>query len=277
MTRRPILIVATAALALAIGLGFSLRAPAEAQGPPEFSLPPQAVEVAPGVFSLGTAVRNGVLVEGIAVAHHKDGHGGGPGGGGPGGGDDPPPPPDGDAATCFSFIFEGGAAWSVAEPYLFNPAGSGVAVTVSDLDASLVAWDAEVGASIFGAGAQTTARLAADTSAPDLENEAYFARIVGPGAGGIIAITIVWREVDGPLVEWDTVFNTKFSWSLSGESGLMDFLNIATHESGHAAGMGHTDDDDLCSEQTMFPSARKGETKKQTLDVGDIAGIGLLY
>lgn len=274
MTRRPLLTVAIAALALAIGLGFSLRAPAEAQGPPEFSLPPQAVEVAPGVFSLGTAVRNGVLVEGIAVAHHRPGHSGGPPGGS---GEDPPPPLDGDPATCFSFLFEDGAAWSGAKSYRFNPAGSGIAVTVGDLNASLMAWDNEVGASIFGVGEQTTDRLSADTSAPDGANETYFARIVGPGAGGIIAITIVWRDVGGPLIEWDMVFNTKFDWSLSGESRRMDFVNIATHEAGHAGGMGHTDDVDLCSEQTMFPSAGKGETKKQTLEIGDQTGIKALY
>jgi hypothetical protein len=262
-----------AAAAVAVGFGLWRAQPTEAQGPPSFSLPPQAAEVAPGVFSLGTAVHNGVLVEGIAVAHHRPGHSGGPGGGG----EDPPPAPDGDPAACFSFIFAGGAAWSSAEPYAFNPAGSGIAVTVGDLDASLEAWDTEVGASIFGAGAQTTDRLSADSSAPDGANETYFARIVGPGAGGIIAITIVWREVGGPMIEWDMVFNTKFGWSLSGESGLMDFLNIATHEAGHASGMGHTDDVDFCSEQTMFPTARNGETKKYTLDVGDQAGIAQLY
>ena len=160
---------------------------------------------------------------------------------------------------------------------VFNPANSGIAVTVGDLNDSLVAWDTEVAASIFGGGTQTTARLSADSFAPDGTNETYFARIVGPGAGGTIAFAIVWRQVGGPLIEWDMVFNTMFDWSLSGESDAMDFLNIATHESGHAAGMGHTENVDFCSEQTMFPSARKGETRKATLDLGDIAGINALY
>ncbi|MCH7649769.1 MAG: Rrf2 family transcriptional regulator [Nitrospinae bacterium] len=117
----------------------------------------------------------------------------------------------------------------------------------------------------------------ADTFAPDGKNEAYFARIVGRGAGGTIAFTILWREVGGPLIEWDMVFNTKFDWSLSGEADKMDFLNITAHEVGHAAGMGHTDTDVGCVDQTMYPTASKGETIKRDLDVGDEAGIKALY
>ena len=150
-------------------------------------------------------------------------------------------------------------------------------MTVADLNASLVAWDTEVTPSIFGAGAQTTNRLSADTGAPDGANETYFARIVGRGAGGTIAFTILWREVGGPIIEWDMVFNTRFDWSLTGEAYKMDFWNIAAHETGHAAGMGHTEKTTLCSEQTMFPTVSKGETIKRDLDVGDVAGIAALY
>ena len=113
LTRRPMLAFLIVAAAVAAGFGLWQAQPTEAQGPPSFSLPAQAAEVAPGVFSLGTAVHNGVLVEGIAIAHHRDGHDGGPGGGG-----DDPPPVEGDPATCFSSIFSDGAAWSGAEPYL---------------------------------------------------------------------------------------------------------------------------------------------------------------
>ena len=57
----------------------------------------------------------------------------------------------------------------------------------------------------------------------------------------------------------------------------MDFWNIAAHERGHAGGMGHTEKTTLCSEQTMFPTASKGETIKRDLGVGDVAGVGALY
>ncbi len=51
----------------------------------------------------------------------------------------------------------------------------------------------------------------------------------------------------------------------------MDFQNIVTHESG----MGHPSDD--CTEETMYRFASLGETKKRTLNAGDIAGIKKLY
>ncbi|MBA7689098.1 hypothetical protein ES703_97593 [subsurface metagenome] len=56
----------------------------------------------------------------------------------------------------------------------------------------------------------------------------------------------------------------------------MDFGNIATHELGHAVGL-----DDLytskCSEMTMYGYASYGETKKRTLEAGDITGVQKLY
>ena len=56
----------------------------------------------------------------------------------------------------------------------------------------------------------------------------------------------------------------------------MDFENIVTHEHGHVFGL-----DDLytstCSEETMYGYATEGETKKRTLESGDIMGIQRLY
>ena len=55
----------------------------------------------------------------------------------------------------------------------------------------------------------------------------------------------------------------------------MDFENIAQHELGHSIGMGHPSDS--CTEETMYRFAETGETKKQTLEAGDIAGVNDLY
>jgi hypothetical protein len=81
------------------------------------------------------------------------------------------------------------------------------------------------------------------------------------------------------LTEWDLVFNDALpeSWGdATGHPDLWDVANIATHELGHSAGLG-----DLYTtaarEQTMFGYASVGETKKRTLDSGDIAGIKALY
>jgi len=42
-----------------------------------------------------------------------------------------------------------------------------------------------------------------------------------------------------------------------------------------AAGLGHPDDS--CTEETLYRFAAFGETKKRTLNTGDIAGINELY
>ncbi len=79
------------------------------------------------------------------------------------------------------------------------------------------------------------------------------------------------------MVEWDQVYDdVDFVWSSSGEAGTMDFENIATHELGHTFGL----DDlftDACSEETMFGFASLGETKKGSLEGGDVTGILELY
>jgi hypothetical protein len=288
--KRTSIVLAVAAAAI-LALGVWQNAPTEAQGQPVVALPDNAAQVAPNVFSLGASVHDGRAVEGLlfvrttGVAHPAKGGIPGPPAGG-GDDDQPPPPPPapndpaGDA-SCFSFIDTAGANWPGAEPYVFDGSGSGIGVTVSDMNASLVAWDSEVGAAIFGAGASGSGLdVALDDS-----NEVFFARLVGPGANNVIAATWVWFEPGADFVEWDMVFNTKFDWSLNadvaagepGEAGAMDFLNIAVHEGGHAAGMGHTTNTDTCSGESMFPSGSNGETLKRTLAAGDVAGINALY
>ena len=100
------------------------------------------------------------------------------------------------------------------------------------------------------------------------------------GDDGPIAFAIVWGIFSGPpqgrkLVEWDAVFNSDYDWSLSGEANKMDYQNIATHEFGHALGLGHPES--TCTEETMYAFASFGETKKRTLELGDIAGVNELY
>lgn len=237
-----------------------------------------------GVISLGTAVdpTTGKVVEGFAFIHprtgyhHRPGHDGGPPGGGGGG------------SKCFAFTSKG-AKWKTLEPWLVNAsnaAGLGSGFVLGNLAANIDKWedaadgvvDGVKGADILGNGSGTSTVLTADTAAPDGQNEVYFADIADPNA---IAVTIVWGIFAGPpggreLVEWDQVYDdVDFSWSQTGEAGKMDFENVATHELGHAVGMAHPDDS--CTEETMYRFASPGETKKRTLNTGDITGINQLY
>ena len=67
-----------------------------------------------------------------------------------------------------------------------------------------------------------------------------------------------------------------YACSATGEATKMDLDNIVTHELCHAVGMGDLYDS-ACGEETMYGYATYGETKKQTLNAGDIAGISKLY
>lgn len=254
-------------------------------------IPAHAVEVAPGVFSLGTAMDNGRVVEGYAIITYKKGFGK-PGtecGNGicePG--ENPNKCPadcsgngETDGSSCYGFLANG-AKWKTIEPYIVNPAntrGLDETFVVSNFAIDAEKWETAAGVDILGQGTGTTEILAADMNSPDNKNEVYFGDI---GQSGAIAITIVWGIFRGPphqreLVEWDQIYDeVDFDWSAAGEAGKMDFENIATHELGHSVGL---DDlyEDKCSEQTMYGYANYGETKKQTLESGDIRGIQELY
>lgn len=254
-------------------------------------VPAKAVEVAPNLFYLGTAVDKGRLVEGYMYIDYKKGFGKPgtecgngvcePGENankcpadciGNGGGED--------TSSCYGFLARG-AKWKSIEPYIVdavNRRGLGEVFVSDNLAMNIGKWETAAGTQILGSEVSGVVD-GADMVSPDDKNEVYFGDISSSGA---IGVTIVWGIFRGPpsireLVEWDQVYDdVDFDWSSSGEAGKMDFENIATHELGHSVGM-----DDLynseCSEQTMYGYAGYGETKKRTLEAGDITGVQELY
>ncbi len=242
-------------------------------------IPEKALEVAPGVFSLGSAIdpETGELVEGYSIIHYKNNQAKPQGGSKPG------------ATQCYTYLASG-SKWKTVEPWIVN------AQNTSSLDQTFVfnsitnniaKWeDASdgivgngLGINILGNGTNTTAALSADTISPDGQNEVVFGAI---SDSNTIGVTIVWGIFSGPtanrkLVEWDQVYNdVNYDWSASGEVGKMDFENIATHELGHAVGLA-----DLyttsCLNETMYGYASEGTINKRTLEIGDITGINNLY
>ena len=117
------------------------------------SIPARAVEVAPDVFSLGSTVVDGKVVEGLMFVHRKqdakpDNPGGGNGGGGKGGST---------TSTCYALLAKG-ARWKSAEPWILNPANN------SGLDSSFLLantagnfqkWEDAAGTNIMGGGSLT--------------------------------------------------------------------------------------------------------------------------
>ena len=254
------------ALSLIIALKPNFVA-AVSKGGADVIVPEHVVEIAPGIFSLGSSVdKDGRKVEGYLLYHHREGH--------TKGGD------SGTGGSCFSFLASG-AKWKTIEPWIVNTNNSEELTQdfiFNNLITDIQKWENEAGVEILGDGSITSDFLSADTSSPDGLNEVYFADISDSGA---IAVTIVWGIFRGPpsqreLVEWDMIFDqVDFDWSSTGEIDKMDFENIATHEIGHSTGMGHPDNS--CTEETMYAFADYGETKKRDLNTGDITGIQRLY
>ncbi|MBU1092009.1 matrixin family metalloprotease [Patescibacteria group bacterium] len=260
-----------AMLMVSVGVVLAAKPDTAPRGLTKVTMPSHAVEVAPGVFSLGTAMNNGKVVEGYAFVHYKKGYQRPEGKGGKA--------PKGDS-QCYGFLSKG-AKWKTVEPYIVDPTNTrGLDGTFikDNMMSNIAKWESASGKNILG---DEVAGIVdgADTVSPDNKNEVYFADIDSQGA---IGVTIIWGIFGGPpqgreLVEWDMIFDdVDFDWSMVGEAGKMDFENIATHELGHSVGMGDLYTDE-CSEQTMYGYADYGETKKGTLEAGDITGIQELY
>lgn len=243
------------------------------------AIPLTAIEVADHVFNLGISIEDGKTLQGYAILHYKEGFAKPPWAGGGG---------KGKESHNYAFLANG-ARWKTTEPYVLDSTNNDG--LTDDFVSMIIAtsfetWDTEVEFEIFGERDTTVEVDGADTDSPDDKNEIFFGSIQNEG---VIAVAIVWGIFRGPprqreLVEYDVVFDDEYTWGDAGstsetelgDTSIMDLHNIATHEFGHAAGL-----DDLyessCSEETMYGYAESGETKKRTLNNGDIAGITELY
>jgi hypothetical protein len=246
--------------------------------PRAFSLPAHAKPIAENIYDLGYAMHDGRQVRGIAFLHPRDeaakpdNPGGGRGGGGGGGSTS--------TSSCFTLIAKG-ARWKVVEDYMVdstNLMGMSDAYVTQQIDTAVSEWNNQLSSPVFGVRI-ANAVDGADRDAPDDKNEVMFGVIEDPG---VIAVTITWGVFSGAprfreLVEWDQVYDDRdFSWGDADTNiNVMDLLNIAVHEVGHAAGLSHPDL--TCTEETMYAYATEGETKKRDLNDGDIAGIQELY
>lgn len=105
----------------------------------------------------------------------------------------------------------------------------------------------------------------------------------GSTSGSALAVSYIWyNRYSGMAIEVDTIINKKFTWYWSDSQGycayqgVYDAQDILTHELGHTMGL-----DDMYTEEyanhTMYGYGSKGETKKDTLTTGDIAGVDIIY
>jgi len=185
----------------------------------------------------------------------------------------------GGGSECFAYISKN-TKWRTTEGFVLDPSnGDGLSeLFVADaVEKSFNAWNDQAVFNLFGSRDVSKTVDGLDKTSPDGKNEVMFGSIDSSGA---IAVTYVWRVYISPtqkeIIEFDALFDDEFLWGdATINPNLMDLQNIATHEFGHAAGMGHPNNG--CTEETMYAYASESETKKRTLNAGDIKGIKALY
>ena len=101
------------------------------------------------------------------------------------------------------------------------------------------------------------------------------------GSGGALARTTVWYNTATKIIsKSEIVFDRGDKWFIASQSSCngiagspFDIQNVAVHEVGHAAGLGHVSDTKL----SMYGSSAQGETLKRSLGIGDQRGIDAIY
>jgi hypothetical protein len=204
----------------------------------------------------------------------------------------PGPPPKEEPPPVDNSYYEIlGPKWGSTVSYRIDP-DLAPAGAVGEIEAAFEAWDAVTSTELF-APAIVDPGASASLDTPDGVNTVTFRVLAGlPKA---LAVTVIWYvDVDGSgtmtegdmMYDTDMIFNLKFKWAIDpdGEGRLKadakgkyyDVRNIAIHEAGHVVGL---DDlyDEIYSELTMYGSAGAKETKKISLETGDIAGAQYLY
>jgi len=178
---------------------------------------------------------------------------------------DKPPKPEGRGKEWYKYS---GIHWASTELPVTYVVDDGLDLGV--IVTSFETWDSETSTELFfeGVPGEVTAGFLDDTNALSYGNYP---------STGVIAVTYIWYYRDtGEIAEVDTLFDTDYPWSVTGEPGKMDLQNIATHELGHWLVL-----DDLYNRpartQTMYGYSTYGEIIKRTLESGDIAGIQEIY
>ena len=257
---RKLSVLALGVIAAFVMSTLASAAPGDGDGRPP--LPAGAVQVSEDVYYLGKKKVDGVELEGYAFVRRAKGHSSRLQGGANAAGKGRPP------KACYSLI--GFPAWTSAEAWKVNVSNAEVSTMWSDMQAGIGAWEAASGAEIFGSGSIDNSVHASPSA--DGQNVVEFGNA---GGGGTVAVTYVWGSRRVAIYEWDMIFGDSWDWSDGGSSTTFDFLSVAMHEIGHAAGLDHPAS--TCTQETMYAYVDFGQTHQRTLNDGDVAGINALY
>jgi hypothetical protein len=179
----------------------------------------------------------------------------------------------GTTAYAYTFLVAGVKWPTPSVQYYINPATSDMpeADVVAAIQAAANAWVLEAGANIQPSYRGKTTR---STVAQNGTSDVFFRE---ESNGTTYAQTYVWWNGSNQLIEADMILyggSVTFFAAGSACAGTAVYLqDAATHEFGHAFGLGHSD----ISGTTMYPTMSWCSTYVRTLEPDDIAGIRALY
>jgi hypothetical protein len=169
-------------------------------------------------------------------------------------------------ATCYKLM---GVKWKKFPiNFVINPAVDPNAVVEATKE-----WDKYTSVELFGEySIDSSANF---DSSPDGRNEYSYGNYP---QSDVIAITRIWYTRFGKeIVEYDVMFDSDFNWGDATQNpNVMDWQNIATHETGHGLGLSDVYQN-ACSEVTMYGYSWEGDIGKRTLEQPDIIGLQKLY
>ena len=165
-----------------------------------------------------------------------------------------------------------GYTWAQSPvPYYINPTNMDLPTAAIEpaIRTAANAWPLQSGASFSFAFAGYSTQT---TNTNDGINLIMFRNA---SSGSAIATTYTWfsgtRLIDADMVFWDAGF--QFFTGTTGCSNGFYIEDVATHEFGHALGLGHS----TVASATMYPSISTCSQESRTLDSDDIAAVLSLY
>ena len=165
-----------------------------------------------------------------------------------------------------------GYSWAQSPvSYYINPANMDLPTAAIEpaIRAGAVAWQQQSGANFSFAFAGYSTQT---TNTNDGINLIMFRNA---SSGSAIATTYTWFSgtalIDADMVFWDAGF--QFFTGTSGCANGFYIEDVATHEFGHALGLGHS----TVASATMYPSISTCSQQSRTLDPDDIAAVLSLY
>jgi hypothetical protein len=193
------------------------------------------------------------------------------------------------APKCYTFLTPTKVKWKTFPVnYVINPINPVQILdenqVVSAIYNAAEEWDSHTSVELMNN--QYTIDYSATPGVQDYKNVIGFGNYSDPN---VIAVTTVWyNKATNQIVEFDMMLDVDWVWGdaatqcnsnetfTNSSCAVMDIQNIATHEFGHAIGLGDVYNS-VCSEVTMYGYSDYGEIKKRTLEQPDITGLQTLY